>query len=567
MPKKTEFIESLGSLITDFTREISEAVDETGGDALTIEEFVLQELDLGIALTTQQMALLKAFYGLPLSDEEVSILESWAAEERTTWNEDCLGKKQQMLVTEAGRRAGKSTIASIIGAYEFYCLSRLTSPHAHYGIASSTPIAILVIATTADQGKDTIFGALTGVIESCHYFRRLIDRGEVIMGKEGISFPRKRLHIKPGNSKSASQVGYTIKCLIMDEVARFRDDNGDSNALEIWSNVGIGSVTFAEHAVRVAISSAWYEGDAIQKLYEACGRMPGMLGFRLRSWDLNPVFAARNNPVVAAEYMTEPLKASLEFEGLRSSSQGGFFQSAMVDRAFRGRSSILAVPAKTTCRDSQLSTVDLTKIGGCRNLSMHLDPAISGDSYAGALAHAEWKDNELYVVVDGLLVWEPSSGQEVSITNVYETIMTLHRRVGLRKVTADHHGSAAETLQRLTQAGIPTKRVFFSAGLQLAMYEYLRRLLSEDRLILPSDSWWTPLLVRELKQIMLIRGKKIDHPQGRGGSKDVADCIATLAWDLGRTGVVEGGVSSGRMRTMRTSKEGSFDRWKRVRTR
>lgn len=435
--------------------------------------------------------------------------------------------------------------ASIIAAYELYCLARLPNPHAVYGIAYSTPIAILVMATTADQGKDTIFGAIAGVLQNCRYFQRLIDRKELLIGKEMIEIPGKRLVIKPGNSKSASQVGYTIKCLIMDEVARFRDADGESNALEIWSNVGIGSVTFGQHAIRVAISSAWYEGDAIQKLYESCGRMPGMMGFRLRSWDMNPLHASRDNPVVMSEYATDPMKAALEFEGLRSSSAGSFMNSFTVDKAVRGLSTILASPITHHAQGINVAAVELIKIRpDHRNLLCHLDPSISGDTYGGALAHGEWQDGELLVVVDGLLAWEPTPGKEVSITNVYDTVLDIHRKLGLRQVTADHHGAAAETLQRLKQRGVNTKRTFFSASLQLAMFEYLRRLMTEDRLILPKDSFWTATLIRELKQLVLIRGRKIDHP--RGGSKDIADCVAALAWEIGRLGVMEQGTAGSR---------------------
>jgi len=536
----------------DFLREVSEAIDVEGTE-LSLPDFVRHELNLGIELSTGQWAVLKAFYGLPLTEAETALLELWALEGRTTWNPDT--QRCQMLVLECGRRSGKSTLASIIAAYEFYRLARLPCPQAHYGIALSTKIAILVMATTAEQGKDTIFGAVAGAIQNCRYFQRLIERKEVLVGKEQIEYPAKRLHIRPGNSKSASQVGYTIKCLIMDEVARFRDADGASNALEIWSNVGIGSAPFGHEALRVAISSAWYEGDAIQRLYEACGRMPGMLGFRLRSWDLNPVYAARDNPVIAAEYATDPIRAALEFEGLRSSGEGSFLSGNLVDRATRGQATIQARPSSA----NGLSTVSLDRLDSTqRGLYVHLDPSISTDTYAAALAHGEYQDGRLVVVIDGLLGWEPGPGREVSITNVCETLFELHRRVQLKQVSSDHYGTSLETLQRLSQAGIAVKRIFFSAGLQLSMYEYLRRLLSEDRLILPCNSWWTPTLVRELKHLILVRGRRVDHP--RGGSKDFADAVAALAWEIGRKGITNQVSGSPRMQRFDTHRKWPFHR-------
>lgn len=108
-------------------------------------------------------------------------------------------------------------------------------------------------------------------------------------------------------------------------------------------------------------------------------------------------------------------------------------------------------------------------------------------------------------------------------------ILQIHKRMPIIKVSADHYNSA-ETLERLRQVGIQSQQMFFSNREQLLMYDNLRQLLHERRISLPKDSIWTPLLERELKQVQLISGKKIDHPSK--GSKDIADAIAAVAYNI-----------------------------------
>jgi len=428
--------------------------------------------------------------------------------------------------------SGKSTLAALIAAYEFYFMSKLENPQKHYKVATSTPIGILCLATTAEQARRNIFRQILQILRNSEYFRQLERKKEIFLGKEEIAYESKGLYIQSGNSKSASQVGSTLKCFILDEASRFQDSEGCSNALELWSNIGISAAPFGSHAKLIAISSAWYEGDAIQKLYEATRNDPYAVGFKLVSWDLNTTIN-KDNPIVAHEYAENPDKAALEYEGIRPAAVDAFLDPIQIRKAMIGSSSIKATSYVSVENDSvSLVKLSIQKIErrSVTDSILHIDPAIKGDNYALALGHSEFnEDNEQIVIIDSILVWKPNNKQEVSISNVGEIIRTINVHRPLAKVTADHYNSA-ETIQRLRQDGIRADIVYFSNRQQLMMYTRLKTLLAEGKLILPKDSPWSELMYSELSHVQLINNKKIDHPEGY--SKDIADAIASVAYEL-----------------------------------
>lgn len=430
-----------------------------------------------------------------------------------------------------------TTIASVIGAYEFLCLILLGNPQEYYGIARSTTISILTVATTAEQGQRTIFGNLTSVLRTCSIIKNLEDSGKLFIGKTEVTYPELNLAIYSGNSKSGGQVGGTVKCFILEEAARFADADGVNNAEQLWSNLGLSTSTFKEQALKIAISSAWEDDDAIERLVASTAGKPGALGLKLRSWDLNPIHAARDSVIIASEYADRPVRAALEFEGIRPVTQDAFFEPDIVRAAFTGTSRLTARASLAIGLENRPSyvTLEVTDIEKARYRSVaHLDPSVLTDSYAVATGHNEFDlaTGRQVIHIDALLVWEPRPGTQVFMSDVQRVLMDVHSHRPFRKITADHYAAAYETLQGFSMRGIETDTVYFSNAQQMAMYSLVRSLLKENRLVLPADSLWTPLLLRELLNLKLIKGTKVDHPSGPSGSKDVADAIAGVCHTL-----------------------------------
>ncbi len=512
----------------DFFKDLAFDLSAQFADATTVKnivEFIETEIDheaWGIKLSLRQWAVLKSYYSLELTDEEISVLQAWGELDRTTWEPL---KHYQSLIIECGRRGGKSQLAAVIVAYEFYRLCHIPNPQLHYGISSSTPISILVLATSAQQAKRTIFKHIVGMFRVVKFFDVLVKKKKIFIGQEEIKYEDKLLYIYSGNSQSSGQVGQSAILLVMDEVARFDDDVSpeDSNALELWSNLGISGVTFGKDAKRLAISSAWCLGDAIQELYNNSRLEDTWLGFRLRTWDLNPT-ASRDNPLVASEYTLNPVRAALEFEGIRTAGENVFFDPDEIKRTFRGENAL--VVERVNDRKNKLTVVSCT--ASRMSHYMYLDPSVVRDSYALAFGHKEQdSDGRHIAVVDGVLVWEPEPNNPVSILNVQQAILAIHSKRRLFKVAADHHNSA-ETIERLRHFGISAQANYASNRLQLSQYEVTRELLHEDRLILPHQFPWRNLLLDEATRVSLKKGIKIEHPPD--GSKDLIDAICGLVW-------------------------------------
>lgn len=519
-----------GDLVQDLEYEF--ASDDS---AENIIDFIEREVDLeswlgpGGKLNERQQAILKVYDGMPLNDDELALMQAWSALDRTTYDLKLGPSKRQSFVMEAGRNASKTFVSAIIIGYEFYKLCMLKNPQQFFGVAASTLISIYCLAPAASQVKKTIFGQAKAFLNYIPKIKRLIDNKSIVVGEEQIKYDEKLLYIYAGNSKGSSQVGSRVILLVMDEVARFENKDGDSNALELWSNVGVSGITFGEHARRLAVSSAWREGDAIQRLYAAAKGDPSWIGFRLRTWDLNPVMT-RDNPIIASEYNLNPASAKLEFEGDRSSNSFGFFSEIEMLNAFIGTTKAQIEPVHNGDKDLvKLRIGDIEPAGGVQTY-MHLDPAFVHDAYGLAFGHGETRNGEKIVVIDGLAAWEPDGGSVVSIMNVYDIIFTINRVRPIYKVTTDH-AQQHETIQRLRMQGITASSRFWSNRVQVEIYDFTRKLFHEKRIILPKNSPWTPLLKSEMMGIIHDKEKnKILHSSD--SSKDIIDCVASVAWEI-----------------------------------
>ena len=488
---------------------------------------------LGIELTPQQRLILAVYYGLELTVEQQSILEYWKLNDRTTYDFDFGPNRRQNLVLESGRRSGKSLLGSLIINYEFELLCRMPSPQKYYGIASSTLISIICIATSAEQVTKTIYGQSRAMMFNVPFLKRLIDAGEIEVQEKQVKYPAKQLYIYSGNSKSETQVGGSPILMVMDEGALFEDKDGQSNALTLWDNLGAGGLIFKSDAKRVIISSAWRTNDALEVLYGNSKESQGWIGFRLRSWDVNPKFASRDNPVIEDAYIRDRAMAELLFEGIRSSSFNSYFDEDSVKACFDTMSDLYA--EEIPPGDDKLVKLRIREVGDFNGKTiMHLDPAVVHDAYALAYGHTYMQDGQLHVVIDGIMAWQPKDGRQVSILNVQSCIYNIHLRRPLYKVTADHKESS-ETLQRLKSTGISTDMITFTNSKQIAMYDVVRKLAMERRLHLPKNSPWTSLLKSELINLEVSQTKNtgqakvIHRPEF---SKDISDCVASVCYQL-----------------------------------
>ena len=506
-----------------------------------IVEFAEEVLFNGdIKLFPQQRAILKAFYNEPLGAQEEDILYQWRevstdGDVRTNW---VPGRTYTSLVVEAGRRGTKSAIASIIALYEKYNLLLLPNPGIHYGLLPSEPIALFLFSQSQEQANETLFGKLRGWCAYSNYFSTLESSKVLEVLREEIRSPSKNIGIYSKHTNSPALVGYSLKLMLLDEVARFTTtEEGKNVGDELWDNVGAGVSTFGSEGRKVAISSAWCKGDNIQRLWEQSKSDPSMLSFRLRTWDLNPNMN-RSNPIIASAYAKNEVKARLEYEGIRAMGQGNFI----------GIDKLKAAQTGTVCLDSKDVPIDVSSTQGVRHYAGveilrlealgpehrqsygHMDYGVKRDTAAFALARPVLVNGQWHIQVDGYLNWTPYVDKDghkrhVSIVNVEDTLIEVCRARRVARLTFDCYQSE-HTIQMLHQLGIYTEELSASRDAQYRYYSVYRDLLYAGKIIRPRDALWVAEVNTQLSDLQLKgvdqegRSPKIVHTSS---GKDLAD--------------------------------------------
>lgn len=348
-----------------------------------------------------------------------------------------------------------SSMVSFIVLYEFYKLINRKQPAVDYGFLPQTPLHIFVIAQSLDQVKETIFSAITGYAKGSNYFKKLESDGFIEILTEEIRCNSKNVHIHAKHTSSKSLVGYNLKLLVIDEAARFeRDEYGNSKADEIWENVGAGCAAFGDEGMKIAISSAWEPGDYIEKMYDLSEKDPKTLGFRLRTWDVNLNSELTEEKLKSSDaYIKNPIKATLEYEGIRTIKQGTFFIQDNILKAFKGFSKCdttqIPLNVSNEVGETRYYTgIKINRIETNFNLPSfaHCDYGIKRDGAALAVCSPIEVESKWGISVDTLILWKPYLDTDdlnrginriVSFTNCEEIFLEIARHRKIYKFSFD----------------------------------------------------------------------------------------------------------------------------------
>lgn len=445
-----------------------------------------------------------------------------------------------------GTKAGKSTLISIVAWYEFYNLITLESPAKYYNLLPGSPIAILAIAQSETQVKNTLFKAMKGYAEQSNYFNSLIKSGKLEVLDLEIRSPEKKVSVFATHTNSKSLVGYSVKCLILDEAARFEiDEFGKSKADLIYENVGRGVVSrFGKYGKKIVISSAWEPGDYIEKAYEVAEKSKNTLAFRLKTWQVNLNPNASEEIIKNSEdYIKDPITAATEYEGIRTIKQGTFFIKDNVSKSFKGYSACDAIQIP----------LDLTnELGETRNYTgikinrlqpkldspsfAHCDYGIKKDGAALAVCSPIEIEGKWGVSVDILMLWQPYIDKDnlnraikriVSFTNCEDIFLEIAKVRKIQKFSFDSFNSEG-TKQRLHLNGIHTIEMSTATQMQNKYFTITKLLIDQGLLYLPKDSTWSTSAELELQNIIQLPNGKITHSVY---AKDLADAICNSVYN------------------------------------
>lgn len=327
---------------------------------------------------------------------------------------------------------------------------------------------------------------------------------------------------------------------IISHNSAFKDKTKRANADNIYATLKSSATSrFGRQWIGLVISYPRYEGDFTLRMYEASKEQPHIYGDFGTTWDIHPI---RVKEDFADDYRTDPEDARTKYECIPPAITDAFF--TLTDKIFEANSDmppVIFAEQTTTARDTASGRksyvalkTDILKKDFQNDYFIHCDPGLMSDSFTLAMGHKvpgeemEVKKDEQVVIlprvqIDLILVWKPRDGMPVDILNVKDIIIQLSSFFNIKKVTFDKWNSAS-TIQELIENGIPAEDMSFSRGQQVEMYRNLRSLVYNNLIKWPNNT----LLCYELQKLQLINGNKVDHPVG--GSKDLSDAIAGVAW-------------------------------------
>jgi hypothetical protein len=335
-----------------------------------------------------------------------------------------------------------------------------------------------------------------------------------------------------GNSEQEAAEGLSLFLGVCDEIAAFRTRHeirgqGLRNKLSAEGIYGVmkSSATsrFPTVGKIVLISYPRYEGDFIQKKYEEGLKLDETYTVLAKTWEMNPIRKEsdfdkekkRNLTEWKAKYCCEPPMAIDAFYDIPDKIDEVIDYSiqnpvtSVFDNWFY---------SKTMNKNLVRAIFEKNFEGNQRfNYNVHIDLALSGDACGIVMTH---KDREK-IVMDLVMRLVAKHDVNIDFEKVREIIFELTRRnFNVSTVTMDGWNSV-DMIQILTRSGYAASRI--SVDRTLLHHHSLKGLIYEKKIKLIDD----PILITELKQLSLIRGKKVDHPPE--GSKDLADALAGAA--------------------------------------
>lgn len=433
-----------------------------------------------------------------------------------------------------GKGSGKDYVSSILISYLAYILNCLKNPQRFLDIAPGEPMDIINVAYSSSQANLVFFAKLKQRI-----IKPMFNKYNAHIIEDKIEFPNQvRLHSR--HSENESYEGFNILAWVMDEASAFKDKTKRANADNIYTTLKSSATSrFGRQWIGLVISYPRYEGDFTLRMYEASKEQPHIYGDFGATWEVHPI---RTKEDFDDDYRTDPEDARTKYECIPPAITDAFF--TLTDKIFEANAEIPPVifaEQTTTWRDTAggrksytaLKT-DVLKKDFQNEYFIHCDPGLMSDSFTLAMGHKvageekEVKKDEQMVIlprtqIDLVLVWKPRDGMPVDILNVKDVIIQLSSYFNLKKVTFDKWNSAS-TIQELIENGIPAEDMSFSRGQQVEMYRNLRSLVYNNLIKWQNN----PLLCYELQKLQLLNGNKVDHPPG--GSKDLADAVAGVAW-------------------------------------
>lgn len=474
---------------------------------------------------------------------------------------------------------GKTTMASVVLPYMVHWVLCLRDPQGYFDLLPGSRIAFMMMSTSEDQAKETLFGDVKARIGHSPWFRDNFPYDSDF--KNQLRFP-KDIWILPGSSQETSFEGYNILGGILDEAdshkvtvnkdygedgwntingridSRFQDrgflltvgqmkkangfaarkykelcedpENSHTVRMTIWESLGWTHKSFSKPDG--SRDSFWYDRKRKEIVSQEAA---ALLGYPEHIMEIPRVYEKN--------FRNKPEQALRDLAGIPPQAGSAFI--SLVDRVedcFTSWTERFGDDAPVSSDARRPALAPWFRSPTPLRRAVHLDIGYSGNGDAagivmGHVSHLvtteddEQEEEKPYIVIDCIIRVKAAPGQEVLISDLRNYIYALKTRgFRIKDVTMDGFQST-DTRQQLRKKKFNTS--YLSVDKSKLPYEDMRDAIYERRLeIPPYMTYISPgegeLVNIAMKEILELEdtGKKVDHPVN--GSKDVADGIAAV---------------------------------------
>ena len=410
-----------------------------------------------------------------------------------------------LLLCIAGRRSGKTTIASILMA----SLARrlLYDPSFLEGvpILENSGISMINVACDAFQAR-ILFRMLIGNLIKLGMLPEKSSPAErVQLG---------RLIIESLSSSSRSSRGRTACGICFDEFAHFQRTNGPLSDRAVWTALTPSLATFGNKSRAVIATSPAGKSGVVWDLFEQRGDRPGMLTIQAPTWVMNPHITKEQ---LVTEFSRDENFARQEYGAEFLDPQGRFLNCEDIQKCVQFHS-------QTEHKFSEYR--------------IHVDLGLKHDATAIAIGRLDRQDEGQWrIVIEHVEIMQAGSGESLKASEIEGRILRMAEGKKIDGITFDQHQSAY-LIERLRSRGYDAYEFPATSKSNQQVFSYLRDLITSGRIALTDNGRLIDEL-RSLECTITHSGFKVEAPYGC--SDDAADAVACCAWELGRSMAGESG--------------------------
>jgi len=405
-----------------------------------------------------------------------------------------------LLLCVAGRRSGKTTLASILLSWLVRTI--LYDPSFLKGVPllPNSTISILNAACDLEQAR-ILFQMLKSFLK---HLGLLTKKGE--KKERAVIKHERKIEIESLSSSSRSARGRTAAGVCLDEFAHFQRTTGPYADRAMWLALIPSLASFMGKGLAIITTSPAGRSGVVWELFQEKEERLGMLTVQLPTWEMNPHLTRES---LESEFRRDEFMARQEYEAEFLAPQGEFLNWNDIK----------------ACTE-----IVFPKPSWKARWQIHVDLGLVRDATAIAVGYLDWVNDEKRIVITKVEVMEGTKERPLNVGDIEKRILEIISEIkeSPLEVSFDQHQSAY-LIERLKSAGIRSAMLPATSKTNEQSYALLRDLVSFRRIKIPNN----PRLIDELLNLECTpttKGFKVEAAPGK--SDDCADSVAMCAWRL-----------------------------------